>query len=117
MRFVAIAFLLFASMARADFSEADLATAARLRDGALASPLAYEVVTSLTTEVGSRMAGSPGDERAVAWAVAKLKRLGFANVRAEPFRFSAWKRGPGHAEITAPYPHRLVMTALGNSVP
>ena len=117
MRFVALTLFLAASVARADLSEADLATAARLRDSALASPLAYELVTSLTTEVGSRMAGSPGDERAVAWAVARLKRLGFANVRAEPFKFTAWKRGPGHAQITAPYPHRLVMTALGNSVP
>src|SRR5262249_12100917 len=111
----ALAILLFAlgaAYARAEFSATDLAHADRLRDAGLASPLAYELVTSLTTEVGPRMAGSPGDERAVAWALATLKRLGFANVRAEPFEMKAWKRGPGSAEVTAPHPQPLVMTAL-----
>ena len=118
MRFLLAAALALATFAaRADLSENDLASAARLREAALASPLAYELVTSLTTEVGSRMAGSEADPRAVAWAVARLKDLGFANVRAESFRVSAWKRGAERAEITAPYPQRLVVTALGNSVP
>jgi len=85
MRFLLAAALALATFAaRADLSENDLASAARLREAALASPLAYELVTSLTTEVGARMAGSEADPRAVAWAVARLKSLGFANVLSDP---------------------------------
>ena len=47
-----------------------LAVAAQLRETALAGSGAYELVESLTTEVGPRMAGSPGDVRAVDLTVA-----------------------------------------------
>lgn len=50
----------------APLSPESLATAARLRDQALAGSGAYEVVESLTTEVGPRMGGTPADARAVA---------------------------------------------------
>lgn len=99
-----------------DFRPADLQTAQALRAAAADSGLAYELVDSLVTEVGTRPAGSANDARAVAWAVARLKALGFANVRAEAVPLRAWQRGEAHAHITAPYPHPLVMTALGNSV-
>ncbi len=113
---VASLIVLGALDARADLSAADLAQADRIRTAALVSPLAHDLIASLTSEVGPRMAGSPGDARAVAWAVERLKRLGFSNVRAEPFAMKAWRRGPGYAQVTAPYPQHLVMTALGNSV-
>jgi hypothetical protein len=100
---------------RAELTAADLAHADKLRAAGLASPLAYELVTSLT-DIGPRMAGTAADERAVAWGVERLKRLGFSNVRAEPFTMTAWRRGPGSAEVTAPHPQPLVMAALGNSV-
>ena len=48
------------------FTRADLATAASLRERALADSTAYQLVESLTTEVGPRPAGSPGDRAAVA---------------------------------------------------
>lgn len=98
------------------FSATDLQSAERLRDAGQASGLAYELVDSLVTEVGARPAGSRNDTRAVDWALEKLRRLGFSNVRAEAVPLRAWKRGEAHAHITAPYPHPLVMTALGNSV-
>jgi len=41
------------------------------------SDLAYEIVKSLTVEVGPRIAGSKGDKRAVAWAETKFAELGF----------------------------------------
>lgn len=98
------------------FSASDRVAAERLREAGLASGLAYELVDSLVTEVGARPAGSLNDQRAVDWALDRLRRLGFSNVRAEPVPLRAWKRGEAHAHITAPYPHPLVMTALGNSV-
>ena len=81
-----------------------------------AEDLAAAAVESLVTEVGARPAGSPAGARAVAWAQAQMKALGLADVRAEPMPIRVWQRGPGEALLTAPHPHRLVMTALGNSV-
>jgi hypothetical protein len=114
---LAAALLLAAGAAQAELSAEDLAAARRLREAALASPLAYELVTSLTTEVGPRMAGSPAYDRAVDWAMERFRRLGFANVRSESFPIQAWRRGPEHAEVVSPHPQPLVMASLGNSVP
>ncbi len=78
--------------------------------------LGYQVIESLTTEVGQRLAGSEAEARAREWGVAKLKQLGFQNVRIEPFQVDYWKRNFEHAEITAPFPQKLIITALGGSV-
>jgi hypothetical protein len=75
----------------------------------------YEILTSLTTEVGPRLAGTPAEARARDWAVAKMKDLGLANVRIEPFNVPLWLRGVEKAEIVAPFPQPLVITALGGS--
>jgi hypothetical protein len=98
------------------WSKADVAAAARLRDAALAGSRAYEVVTSLTTEVGPRPAGSAGDRAAVAWAAAKLRALGLENVRTEPVAVPHWVRGEAAVRILAPHPQALVACALGGSV-
>ena len=105
-----------ASMAAEPLSEAALAEARALRQRALADDTAYELIRSLTTEVGPRLAGSAGDARSVAWAVAKLEALGFANVRAEPVTVPRWIRGDARAEIVAPWPQALAVAALGGSV-
>jgi hypothetical protein len=97
-------------------SEALAATAARLRERALAGSGAYDILESLTTEVGPRAAGSPAMARAKDWAIAKMTALGFRNVHAEPFTIPAWFRGVETAEVTAPFPQPLVITGLGRSV-
>ncbi len=61
------------------------------------------------------MAGTEAEARARDWAVRKLKAMGFANVRVEPFDMPVWTRGPEAASILGPYPQKLVITALGNS--
>jgi carboxypeptidase Q len=86
-----------------------------IREAALQDSVAWDFVEGLTTEVGPRPAGTPQEARAREWAVAKLKRLGFANVRAEPYRMPVWLRGKDEAHVTAPFPQRLVLAALGNS--
>jgi hypothetical protein len=88
-----------------------------VRDQALADTTGYEVVKSLSTEVGPRLAGSEAAARARDWGVAKLKALGFANVHVEPFPITAWARGPESAQITAPFPATLAIIGLGGSVP
>lgn len=101
---------------QAVFTEKEMLTAAWIRDAARSDNLSYRLLESLTTEVGPRMAGSPADARAVAWAEAKFKELGFDKVWKEPVTFPAWNRGVEIAEITMPFPQPLYITALGNSV-
>lgn len=88
---------------------------AKLRDAALKDDYVWDIVEGLTTEVGQRMAGTEAEARARDWAVRKLKALGFANVHVEPFDMPVWTRGAEAAQILAPYPQKLVITALGNS--
>lgn len=97
-------------------SDKEMQTAAWIRDSAVSDNRSYQILESLTTEVGARMAGSPGDARAVAWAEAKFRELGFDKVWKEPVSFPSWKRGVEKAEIVAPFPQQLNITALGNSV-
>ncbi len=87
-----------------------------LQNRALHGQYAYDITEALTTEIGPRLAGSEAEARARQWAVEKFRELGFDNVRIEPFTVPAWERGLEQAEITAPYPQPLTITALGNSV-
>ena len=89
---------------------------ARLRDQALTDDTAFSIVEALTTEIGPRPDGSPAEERARQWAVAKLKALGFKNVHIEPYKLdNVWQRGIETAEVISPYRQPLRLTALGNS--
>src|SRR5690349_18267969 len=88
---------------------------AELRDHALKDEYAWDIVEGLTTEVGQRLAGTEAEARARDWAVRRLKALGFANVRVEPFDMPVWSRGPESAQILAPFPQKLAVAALGNS--
>ncbi len=91
-------------------------SAERLRDTAMAASPAFEIVQSLTMEVGPRMAGSPGDRAAVAWAMAKLEALGLENVRSQEVEVPHWDRGTLTVDILNPHPTRLVAVSLGGSV-
>jgi carboxypeptidase Q len=104
----------FSAESHQEMNEEDLV--AELRDKALNSTLGYEILESLTTEVGPRMAGTIQDELAVKWAVAKFTSLGFDKVRIEPVEYDTWIRGEESAEITAPFPQALKITALGLSI-
>lgn len=96
----------------------DIANAAvLLRERALQDSLPVDIVESLTTEVGARRTGTEGDRRSVAWAQAKMKELGFDRVWTEELDIEhGWVRGTAAAEIVSPYPHDMVLTALGYSV-
>ncbi len=87
-----------------------------LRDRARKTSRAFAILRSLTDEVGPRMSGTPGDARAVDWALAKMKSLGLVNVRAERVMVPHWERGEGSGSIVAPVQQSLILTALGGSV-
>ncbi|HEY8593434.1 MAG TPA: M28 family peptidase [Sphingomicrobium sp.] len=91
------------------------AAVAALRDAALQDDIAWDITEGLTTEVGQRLAGTEAEARARTWAVAKLRALGFSNVRVETFPIPTWTRGAEGAEILGPFPQRLTVAALGNS--
>ena len=97
-------------------SDAAMASATQLREQALKDDTGWKVVESLTTEVGPRLAGSDADARAVAWAVAKFKALGYDKVWTEPVTFPKWVRRSEHGEVLGASAQNLVLTALGGSV-
>jgi hypothetical protein len=119
--FFALSLLLFLVPANAAdkptaFARADLSAADSLRQRALSDPAAYELVTSLTTEVGPRPSGSAGDKAAVAWGLREMRRLGFENVRADEVIVPHWVRGEAQFSVIAPYPQRIPTLALGGSI-
>jgi hypothetical protein len=92
-----------------------MAQAATLRDAALADDTGWKVVESLTTEVGPRLAGSEADARAVEWAKAKFKALGYDKVWTEPVTFPKWLRRSESARVLGDSAQPLHVTALGGS--
>ncbi|MBE8166980.1 MAG: M20/M25/M40 family metallo-hydrolase [Shewanella sp.] len=88
----------------------------QLQQTAVNSSLGYDIVESLTVEVGPRLAGSKNDLVAVKWAEDKFKQLGFDKVYKEPVQVPVWNRGEAKASIISPFPQPLVITALGGSV-
>ncbi len=110
-----LAALLLGSIITPTFSLAAQADSDAIRQAALKDEVAWDFTEGLTTEVGPRPAGTPQEARARDWAVAKLKMLGFRNVRAEPYNMPVWQRVHDEARVTSPFPQNLVVAALGNS--
>lgn len=90
-------------------------TATKLREQALADDTAWRVTESLTTEVGPRLAGSPADARAVAWAKAMFEALGYDKVWTQPVTFPKWERRGESGEVLGQHAQPLALTALGGS--
>jgi hypothetical protein len=100
----------------APITPAQQRTIERLQAAALESNHAYEIVESLVTEVGPRLAGSEAEARARDWAVAMLRANGFANVRTEPFTIPYWNATREEAYIVSiPGAQPMVAAALGGS--
>ncbi|HVF59247.1 MAG TPA: M28 family peptidase [Thermoanaerobaculia bacterium] len=110
-----LAVLVVSVSAAAAAADEIAATAARLRERALAIDHAYELARALALEVGPRLAGSDGDRRAVAWAERALAQAGLAAVRREAVAVPRWERGEAAARLAGPAAP-LVVAALGGSV-
>ncbi|GAK32149.1 carboxypeptidase Q [alpha proteobacterium Q-1] len=87
-----------------------------LRTAGLHDRMGYEIIESLTTEIGPRLAGSAREAAAQDWAVAKLKALGFSNIQVEPFEMEGWARGIETAHVVGAAAQPLTITTLGGSV-
>src|SRR3546814_17332669 len=77
---LALAFPVAAVHGGTRIPEPALAKAEQLREQALASALGWKLTEKLTTEVGTRPPGTKDAASAVAWATAKLVKLGYAKV-------------------------------------
>jgi hypothetical protein len=90
---------------------------AALQQKALADDLAWDITEGLTTEIGPRPPGGSARQAAARdWAVARLKALGFRNVRIETYTLpNVWERGGETADVVGPYAQPLRLAALGNS--
>ncbi len=92
-------------------------TAEQLMQTALKSELGFQIVESLTTEIGPRLGGSEAEERARAWGEELGKGLGFDEVWVEEFTMPFWDRGELHIALESPYTQELYGTALGGAAP
>lgn len=113
---VSVALILSLAAAAEELDKETVREANTLISRSLDSSVGYDIINSLTTEVGPRLAGSEAEARARDWAVAKFKTLGFKNVRIEPFSVDYWERHVESAEIVSPFPQKLHITTLGGSV-
>lgn len=100
-------------------AELDLAS---IRAAAQHSDYFYEQVRFLCNAIGPRLSGSPQAAAAVEYVRHQMRDLGL-EVRLEPIAVRHWVRGREEAHLVR-YPgqvidtkQRLVVTALGNSVP
>jgi carboxypeptidase Q len=84
--------------------------------GAPVPTLSYRITQSLSTEVGPRLAGTPQEAAARAWAVRWLKELKFSRVSVEPFAIKGWVREREEASIVSHGGQALAVTALGGSI-
>lgn len=76
---------------------------------------AHQLACELADLAGPRLAGSPGDPLARAWAVQKMKAIGLSGVREEPVDVPRWERGPLSVELVSPWPQPLAAVSLGGS--
>ena len=93
-----------------------LVNAEELKAQAMQGSNAFNIVESLTTEIGPRMGGSEAYDRATAWAQQKFKALGYDKIWLQPVTFPEWQRRSESGRIISPYPQPLILTALGGSV-
>lgn len=120
IKLAAVAALVFTTSAFANdsiiaVSQQTKDIAASMRDKAINDDSAYEILKSLTTEVGARHPGTPGEKAGIEWAVNKLKALGFDKVYTEDVKMTGWVRGVETAEILLPSYQKMLITALGRS--
>jgi carboxypeptidase Q len=94
----------------------DVRTAAVIRDRSRAGGRAYEFARELATRIGPRLAGSPADAEAVAWAAAQMRSLKLANVRLQEVEVPKWERGTAEVSVLTPKPISLAVVALGGSI-
>ncbi len=75
---------------------------------------AFEYLTELSDNIGSRVTGTPEAQKAIDWSLDKMKSIGLQNVRAEKWNlWKGWTRGSAEATMLAPLHRPLAISAMG----
>ena len=75
---------------------------------------AYQYLTELSDDIGSRVTGSPAERKSEDWAVAKMKAMGLENVHTEKYTiWKGWTRGSADAQLLSPVSRKLHIDAMG----
>src|SRR5882724_8995341 len=86
----------------------------RIAGEAMMNSHAYEYVTELSDDIGSRVTGTPAERKAEEWGAAKMKAIGLENVHLEKYTiWKGWTRGSADAQLLSPTPHKLHVDAMG----
>jgi carboxypeptidase Q len=111
---------LYSSQSRV-WTDAQLATMAKIRDAAMKDPYPLTELRHLTDNIGPRLSGSPQAQKAVEYVAEEMRALG-AEVTLEKATVPHWVRGEETAQLTS-WPgqasgttQKIVLTALGGSV-
>src|SRR5204862_6801019 len=69
-------------------------------------------LTYLSDIIGPRLTGSANLKRATEWGAARMKEIGLANVKLEPWTIpEGWERGHAHARLIDPDNGRTISIA------
>src|SRR5579864_393493 len=90
--------------------------ATKLIDAALADNGGMDKLAYLCDRIGNRLSGSPGLEKAIAWAAAQMKQDGLVNVVTPAVKVPHWVRGNESASLVEPVNKPLSILGLGGSV-
>src|SRR5882724_11409441 len=75
---------------------------------------AFQYLTELSDDIGSRVTGSPAERKSEEWGMAKMKAMGLENVHTEKYTiWKGWTRGSAEAELLTPVRHKLHVDAMG----
>ena len=102
--------------AGATISEEYGVVAKRIIDATRSDNDAYNKLQELCDDIGHRISGSAALDRAIEWAVGKLKADGHENVHTEPVLVPKWTRGAESLEMIAPQHAVIPMLGLGGSI-
>ena len=88
-------------------------------DVSMTSSSTYEMLDYLSNEIGPRLSGSLGAERAVEWGKEELSKMGFDKVWLQDVMVPKWVRGPKEFALIETQPgitFNVDVCALGGSV-
>ena len=98
-----------------DWLDAYREPASRLIKESQSTDFGWNRLAELTDTYGHRLSGSDNLERAIAWALAEMKKDGL-DARTEPVTVPVWVRGDERLDMIRPARQPITMLGLGGSV-
>ena len=113
-----ISFILFSYLIFPQ-TEQDKKIIKKIFDTTMTSSSSYQMLDYLSNEIGPRLSGSLGAERAVKWGRSELLKIGFDRVWLQDVMVPKWVRGPKEFALIETQPgitFNVDVCALGGSV-